>query len=657
MACPCLHARPLRLVRLARYGHLDRWIGTADLKAAPERFMGSPLPDDLAMCELYISVIKVDFFFLCAGELSEWSQGGDGPTYRLSLAAYHHLLGPTVDIHLARFVGTPHDADAPLWLRRVPTGKLLRWPQPLEFVGMVVGGLTDIPVEPLGGTNEIRMAHWSQDALRIAAPPRRRHIPRRRAAAKRIYIFFGGITRRQCRGDGVGSAGCVAGAAERPSHQRAPRRPKDPRPLPSARRSARLRVPRAARPPDVVPPLRRRPPLRRPQQAPRPPAYAYAPVRLTARAPSGSPPPQRRPAPSPPTASPPSSTSATAARVRAYAPVRPTARAPSGSPPADVVPPLRRRPPLVGPSRPLAICSARVVSPDGAPPIPHSPPPTDEPFVVVVVYSSSPPSRMELSVVNHHHLHVSRAFYAKIRDDWLNTDVRARYYAAYIAATHPCPSSDADLAALNTALKVELGRAARTLAAAYPRYAHDAIGVVYALEVVLDDGRKVFKIGHTMHPSTRLRVLSLCRKRLWGAMWRVPWRIHLETVLHVWFGRAWIGKIRCANCKKRHQEYFDAAACGGRVGVVNAIEGVISLGVKERVIREIPPISADCPPISDDGRPISADIFSAPANSRFAIVFVGAANALPYLVFAGQANALKDLNFTYKNSVLYILNI
>lgn len=130
---------------------------------------------------------KGGFFSLCAGELSEWSQGGDGPTYRLSLAAYHHLLGPTVDIHLARFVGTPHDADAPLWLRRVPTGKLLRWPQPLEFVGMVVGGLTDIPVEPLvlvrprslliyslclalnvqGGTNEIRMAHWSQDALRV----------------------------------------------------------------------------------------------------------------------------------------------------------------------------------------------------------------------------------------------------------------------------------------------------------------------------------------------------------------------------------------------------------------------------------------------------------------------------------------------------------
>lgn len=71
------------------------------------------------------------------------------------------------------------------------------------------------------------------------------------------------------------------------------------------------------------------------------------------------------------------------------------------------------------------------------------------------------------------------------------------------------------------------------------------------------------------------------------ALARVRDSFTAETVLHAWFGRAWIGKIRCSNCKKRHQEYFDAAACGGRVGVVNAIEGVISLGVKERVIREM----------------------------------------------------------------------
>ncbi|KAJ7189692.1 hypothetical protein GGX14DRAFT_580498 [Mycena pura] len=325
------------------------------------------------------------------------------------------------------------------------------------------------------------------------------------------------------------------------------------RPLTRTRRSARLRAPPSGSPPpDGVLPLRRRPPLRRPQQAPRPPAFARTRRSARLRAPPR--------AARLPTSSRPSAvdrlSSAPAARLpfAAHASFRPTVRPPF---------PIRRR-------RPTSPLSLSLFS----------------------LAPSSPPSRMELSVVNHHDLHVSRAFYAKIRDDWLNTDVQARYYAAYIAATHPCPSSDADLAALNTALKVELGRAARTLAVAYPRYAHDAIGVVYALEVVLDDGRKVFKIGHTMHPSTRLRVLSLCRKRLWGAMWRVPWRIHLETVLHVWFGRAWIGKIRCANCKKRHQEHFDAAACGGRVGVVNAIEGVISLGVKERPA-DIGRLSAD----------------------------------------------------------------
>lgn len=52
-------------------------------------------------------------------------------------------------MHLARFNGTPDDAGAPLWVRRVPPGKLLRWSQPLEFVGKVVGGLTDIPVQPM----------------------------------------------------------------------------------------------------------------------------------------------------------------------------------------------------------------------------------------------------------------------------------------------------------------------------------------------------------------------------------------------------------------------------------------------------------------------------------------------------------------------------
>jgi hypothetical protein len=65
------------------------------------------------------------------------------------LAAYHPRVEATNDIHLARFVGSPGDANAPLWVRRLPLGKLLRFAQPLEFVGKLVGGMTDIPVTPL----------------------------------------------------------------------------------------------------------------------------------------------------------------------------------------------------------------------------------------------------------------------------------------------------------------------------------------------------------------------------------------------------------------------------------------------------------------------------------------------------------------------------
>jgi hypothetical protein len=52
-------ARPIRAVRLAKYDLLNRFVGAADLKGAPELFMGSPLPDDLAMCEIYVSSLEV----------------------------------------------------------------------------------------------------------------------------------------------------------------------------------------------------------------------------------------------------------------------------------------------------------------------------------------------------------------------------------------------------------------------------------------------------------------------------------------------------------------------------------------------------------------------------------------------------------------------
>ena len=129
-----------------------------------------------------------DFSLLVLENLPEWSQGVRGPKYHLSLAAYHRLVGATVDMHLAYFEGNPNDADAPLWVRRVPPGKLLRWPQPVEFVGNVVGGMTDIPVEPLvtvgsrcrlinslrlpldvqGDSDaQTRMGLWSLDALAV----------------------------------------------------------------------------------------------------------------------------------------------------------------------------------------------------------------------------------------------------------------------------------------------------------------------------------------------------------------------------------------------------------------------------------------------------------------------------------------------------------
>ncbi|KAJ7817005.1 hypothetical protein B0H13DRAFT_2380015 [Mycena leptocephala] len=174
-------ARPIRAVRLAKYDLLNRFVGAADLKGAPELFMGSPLPDNLAMCEIYVSSLE----------------GFRGPTQRLSLAAYHPRVGETVDMHLARFNGTPDDAGAPLWVRRVPPGKLLRWSQPLEFVGKVVGGLTDIPVQPMtpGDTEaQDRMARWSRNVLAITASnAAREQVPSRRPSRRAPGIRGGNL--------------------------------------------------------------------------------------------------------------------------------------------------------------------------------------------------------------------------------------------------------------------------------------------------------------------------------------------------------------------------------------------------------------------------------------------------------------------------------
>ncbi|KAJ7715626.1 hypothetical protein B0H16DRAFT_1741783 [Mycena metata] len=157
--------RPMRAVRLRQCTPLDRWLASVEMKTSPELYMDSPLPDDHAMVELYMYVFE----------------GVLGVAYRLSLAVFHPSLGSTDDdIHLARFVGTPHDANAPLWVRRLPPRKLLRFAQPLEFVANLVGGMTDICVKPIMGNpaDERCMKRWCHDALAIISPAR--PTPRRR---------------------------------------------------------------------------------------------------------------------------------------------------------------------------------------------------------------------------------------------------------------------------------------------------------------------------------------------------------------------------------------------------------------------------------------------------------------------------------------------
>ena len=70
-------------------------------------------------------------------------------TYILILQAYHPCMKETNNMHLARYVGSPEDDDAPLWVRRLPPRRFLRFPQPLDFIGKLVGGMTDISVESL----------------------------------------------------------------------------------------------------------------------------------------------------------------------------------------------------------------------------------------------------------------------------------------------------------------------------------------------------------------------------------------------------------------------------------------------------------------------------------------------------------------------------
>ncbi|KAJ7085959.1 hypothetical protein C8R44DRAFT_893805 [Mycena epipterygia] len=121
--------RPVRAVRLAPYSALDRWIAATDIN--PDSELRAPLPDEKVMCEIFVAVI-------------EGIQGILAPVYLLSMTAYDSRAGKTAMLRLARFAGSPGDAAAPLWVRRLPPRKFLCFTQPRAFAARLVGGLTEI---------------------------------------------------------------------------------------------------------------------------------------------------------------------------------------------------------------------------------------------------------------------------------------------------------------------------------------------------------------------------------------------------------------------------------------------------------------------------------------------------------------------------------
>ncbi|KAF8217242.1 hypothetical protein K438DRAFT_1748335 [Mycena galopus ATCC 62051] len=89
----------------------------------PGVLLTAPLPADEVMCELF---------------------GIEGIIYRLSIMLYDPHVRTSGIVTLDRYQGSPADADAPVWTRRLPPGKFLRFPQPRAFATQLVAGMTDI---------------------------------------------------------------------------------------------------------------------------------------------------------------------------------------------------------------------------------------------------------------------------------------------------------------------------------------------------------------------------------------------------------------------------------------------------------------------------------------------------------------------------------
>ena len=76
--------KPMRAARLRKCDPLDRWLASVTMKTTPEIFLRSPLPDDQAMCEIYISVYEVHSTALSTEQLPHPPSGpprDHTPTY------------------------------------------------------------------------------------------------------------------------------------------------------------------------------------------------------------------------------------------------------------------------------------------------------------------------------------------------------------------------------------------------------------------------------------------------------------------------------------------------------------------------------------------------------------------------------------------------
>ncbi|KAJ6593047.1 hypothetical protein B0H19DRAFT_1245857 [Mycena capillaripes] len=150
--------RPIRLVQCK--SPLNRWL--ASVEFCPDYDLFTPLPNDCVMFQAFVVVLESVIF---------------GTIYRLSVVAYDRRAG-RIAIRLARYVGSPDDSDAPLWVRRLPPYKRLRFTQPRSFAVRLVAGMTDIPVDFLDSESDDRRAisarrlSWARDAA-VGTPSHR----------------------------------------------------------------------------------------------------------------------------------------------------------------------------------------------------------------------------------------------------------------------------------------------------------------------------------------------------------------------------------------------------------------------------------------------------------------------------------------------------